>query len=572
MFNKVLLEQDKVRYNEFEKMKEMKKNKEVSKLYDYLSYKQSLTIHQEEMTEIWEILIKRVESVQNEKFFGGEFPEISNKIKEFCNNPSIDNELLKALKDIMIKIEFKSDMAAAFVKDLPMNCMRKILNNQRLPEYIKRMLIVTGLAGKKQYYEDITKRIMCYTENGKYEELLSVVVMHFGNDFSNIITNLKQKSVEYTKKIEKLEYELEKITAKDLEITKKRTRELEKKLEELKMKKKIHFEESRTLKLKSPMTEESSNMEKYDKEEEKLQNELEEIKIKKRLKAQFREHDGKFKTKEEGKKKSQMNAFELKILDEQSIIRSNMTEEEVSKMKEELEKVRKLKEQVQDEEKDFVEKNSELLKLKNLQKIDKDKYGLFSVFNYMLMIKEFKMDECYEETVKEFEFERQLGVLEYEYDIFKKTGSFLHLTVKEKLVKFEQKFKSQYHPQSKIETRKDFVTLKDWLNVRKVNSIETRIEKLKKKFPVVPHVPAVPQISTPPKHLGTKKEKHPKQMIGEDRGEASRMLRRAKSMDTISTKSSSGIHIGKAEKFSKSASFPSTDERKKLGKEKVMTT
>jgi len=31
----------------------------------------------------------------------------------------------------MIKIEFKSDMAAAFVKDLPMNCMRKILNNQR---------------------------------------------------------------------------------------------------------------------------------------------------------------------------------------------------------------------------------------------------------------------------------------------------------------------------------------------------------------------------------------------------------------------------------------------------------
>uniref|UniRef100_A0A915MN80 Uncharacterized protein n=1 Tax=Meloidogyne javanica TaxID=6303 RepID=A0A915MN80_MELJA len=91
---------------------------------------------------------------------------------------------------------------------------------------------------------------------------------------------------------------------------------------------------------------------------------------------------------------------------------------------------------------------------------------------------------------------------------------------------------------------------------------------LKKKFPVVPHVPAVPQISTPPKHLGTKKEKHPKQMIGEDRGEGSRMLRRAKSMDTISTKSSSGIHIGKAEKFSKSASFPSTDERKKLGSDR----
>nr|CAD2134153.1 unnamed protein product [Meloidogyne enterolobii] len=276
------------------------------------------------------------------KFFAGEFPEISNKIKEFCNNPSIDNELLKALKDIMIKIEFKSDMSAAFVKDLPMNCMRKILNNQRLPEYIKRMLIVTGLAGKKQYYEDITKRIMCYTENGKYEELLSVVVMHFGNDFSKIITNLKQKSDEYTKKIDKLEYELEKITAKDLEITKKRTRELEKKLEELKMKKKIHFEESRTLKLKSPMTEESSNMEEYVKEEEKLQNELEEIKIKKRLKAQFREHDGKFKTKEEGKDESQMSAKEKEIYHNQILNEMNIVEEEKIKKEKRIRKSAKI--------------------------------------------------------------------------------------------------------------------------------------------------------------------------------------------------------------------------------------
>jgi len=63
MFNAVLLE-----HND--------KNKEVDKLQDYLSYKQYLTINTREMTEIWEILIKRVESVQNEKFFGGEFPEV----------------------------------------------------------------------------------------------------------------------------------------------------------------------------------------------------------------------------------------------------------------------------------------------------------------------------------------------------------------------------------------------------------------------------------------------------------------------------------------------------------------
>nr|CAD2157982.1 unnamed protein product [Meloidogyne enterolobii] len=305
MFNKVLLEQDKVRYNEFEKMKEMKKNKQVSKLYDYLSYKQSLTIHQEEMTEIWEILIKRVESVQNDKFFAGEFPEIFNKIKEFCNDPSIDNELTKHLKDIMIRLEFKSDIAASFVKDFPKNCMRKILKNQRLPKYIKRMMIVSGFAGKDQYYDDITNRIMSYNENGKYEELLSMVVIHFGNDFSKIITILKQKLNEYKEKIEKLEDEIEEITAEDLDITKKRTKELEKKLEELKMMKEKHFEESRTLKLKSPMTEESSNREEYVKEEEKLKNELEEIKIKKRLKAQFREHDGNFQQKKKVKKNQQ---------------------------------------------------------------------------------------------------------------------------------------------------------------------------------------------------------------------------------------------------------------------------
>uniref|UniRef100_A0A915M9P5 Uncharacterized protein n=1 Tax=Meloidogyne javanica TaxID=6303 RepID=A0A915M9P5_MELJA len=485
-----------------------------------------------------------------EKFYN---IQISKKILEVCNDRTIDNSdeiLTEAFTEILINFEISSDIVSSFVKKFK-KCGKKIFKTQSneesqdplqnnnavhdgeredeeakikgLPQYIKKMLIVTGFAGNEQYYEDIAKRIMSYNEKEKYEgdnhinnipKLLSMVVIHFGNDFSEIITNLKQKSYEYTKKIEKLEDEIEKITAKDLEITKKRTKELEKKLKELKMMKEKHLEESRTLKLKSPMTEESSNIEEYVKEEEKLKNELEEIKIKKRLKAQFREHDGKFKTKEKAKDESAMSAKEKEIYHNQKLRELNMTEEEESKMKEESEKVRRLKDQVQDEERNFVEKNSELLKLKNLQKIDKDKYGLFSVFNYMLMIKEFNKDECYEESVKEFEFERQLGVLD-----------FLQLTVKEKLVKFEAKFKSQYHPQNKIVSRKDFVTLKDWLN----------------KFPAVPQVPAVPQISTSPKHLDIKKEKHPKQMIGEHRGEGSRMLRRAKSMDAISKMKSPGI-------------------------------
>jgi len=63
MFNAVLLE-----HND--------KNKEVDKLQDYLSYKQYLTINTREMTEIWEILIKRVESVENDQFFDGKFKEV----------------------------------------------------------------------------------------------------------------------------------------------------------------------------------------------------------------------------------------------------------------------------------------------------------------------------------------------------------------------------------------------------------------------------------------------------------------------------------------------------------------
>ncbi|CAK5100234.1 unnamed protein product [Meloidogyne enterolobii] len=235
-----------------------------------------------------------------------------------------------------------------------------------------------------------------------------MVVIHFGNDFSTIIAKMKQKLNENNGKMEKLEDEIEEITAKDRELTLKKTKELEKKLKELRAKKEKQGE--------------TSIVEENNEEEEKLKNELEEIKIKNSLKAQFREHDGKFSTKKEAKDELAMSAKEKEIYQNEKLKEVNMTEEEKLKRKEESEKVRKLKEEVKDEEKNFVEKNSELLKLKNLQNMDKDKFGLLSVFNYMVMIKEFKKDECYEETVKEFEFERQLGVLEYEYgkNIFNK--------------------------------------------------------------------------------------------------------------------------------------------------------
>ena len=69
-----------------------------------------------------------------------------------------------------------------------------------------------------------------------------------------------------------------------------------------------------------------------------------------------------------------------------------------------------MKEIVKNEEKPFLEKNSKILKIKNLSKFDGDKYGLLSFFKS----NEFKIN-CYGETEKENEIERKLGVLEYEY-------------------------------------------------------------------------------------------------------------------------------------------------------------
>ena len=44
-----------------------------------------------------------------------------------------------------------------------------IIFDKQFPEYMGRMLIISGLARKRDYYSDIADRMIKYIENGKYE-------------------------------------------------------------------------------------------------------------------------------------------------------------------------------------------------------------------------------------------------------------------------------------------------------------------------------------------------------------------------------------------------------------------
>nr|CAD2203384.1 unnamed protein product [Meloidogyne enterolobii] len=129
MFNNVLIKQDEAKYKEFEKIK---KNKKVSKLQDFLFYKQYLTINQREMTEIWDILINRIESVGNDQFFDEKFKESSEEILKLCEDPTKDNYdkvLTEAVTEILINFEMSSDIVSTFVKKFK-KCGKKIFETQ----------------------------------------------------------------------------------------------------------------------------------------------------------------------------------------------------------------------------------------------------------------------------------------------------------------------------------------------------------------------------------------------------------------------------------------------------------
>nr|CAD2157980.1 unnamed protein product [Meloidogyne enterolobii] len=56
------------------------------------------------------------------------------------------------------------------------------------------MLKITKLVGSGTYFKDIAKRTIEYIEKGKYDELLTLVVIHHGSDFVKIAKILKRMS------------------------------------------------------------------------------------------------------------------------------------------------------------------------------------------------------------------------------------------------------------------------------------------------------------------------------------------------------------------------------------------
>nr|CAD2134141.1 unnamed protein product [Meloidogyne enterolobii] len=637
MFNAVLLE-----HND--------KNKEVDKLQDYLSYKQYLTINQREMTEIWEILIKRVESVENDQFFDGKFKEISEKILKLCDDHTKDNYqevLTEAFTEILINFEMSSDIVSSFVKKFKkcgkknfqkllrmekvkliyrtiMLCMKEMKRMKELqikgelPEYMKRMLIITGFAGNEQYMEDTTNH------------LLSLVVIHYGNYFVKLLQILGEKMKNYREEGKTLHSEFSKTSIEDVGIYTQITNEIGGKLNELnknkeeifeRMKKKTGTEEEEILRnelkmleedeknlkikfnellmknrLKSDIREHEGNFrirkrklgnnevaimklqneqENLDKEVKLIENELE--KLDEEIKATEEEHlkDIKLKIEEKEKSKTEKNEKLKEIADKISALingeekelteeeenRLNLEEEKRVKLEEEQKlKLTELKEIVKNEEKPFLEKNSKILKIENLSKFDEDKYGLLSFFKS----NEFKIN-CYGETEKENEIEKKLDVLEYEYKdkLYNqnklKTNFFLIIHEKtiidKKFNEFESLFNGKYQPQSKVEKKKDFHTVKDWLNGRNSNSIENRISLLKKNF-------VLKVVSKPkPKQILNRMEKIKGHWF--DKGRKNSKFLKSKSMNEKILKKNPSLRL-KRKGVTKSASFPDNDERNKV--------
>nr|CAD2205251.1 unnamed protein product [Meloidogyne enterolobii] len=487
-------------------------------------------------------------------------------------------------------------------------------------------------------------------------ELLSLVLIHYGNDFVRLLQFLGEKMKKYKVEGKILQSEFSKTSIEDVGIYTQITNEMEGKLKELKkkkekiseeMKKKTGTEEEEKLKNELNMLEE---------DEKNLMIKFNELQMKNRLKSDIREYDGNFRIRKrrlgnnevvmmklqdeqenldkevklienelekldeeiKAAEGEQLKDIELKIEEKEkaktekneklkeiadkisalingndnttinsirertgSVLRElrshlgeekELTEEEENRLNLEQEKRLKLEEEqklklaelkeiVKNEEKPFLEKNSKILKIENLSKFDGDKYGLLSFFKS----NEFKIN-CYGETEKENEIERKLGVLEYEYkdklynqNKLKNTNFFLIINEKtiidKKFNEFETLFNGKYKPQSKIEKRKDFHTVKDWLNGRNMNSIENRISMLKKNF-------VLKVVSKPkPKKVLNKMEKIKGHWFG--KGRKNSKFYKSKSMNEKILKKNSSLKL-KRKDVTKSASFPDNDERNKI--------
>nr|CAD2134165.1 unnamed protein product [Meloidogyne enterolobii] len=124
---------------------------------------------------------------------------ISNQIISFCDNISniikgdlsidengVASSFTHAFAVLIINSDYKSESVSEFANEFFNKCIGESKDFQEtqkrkaklqrsitivgeskgleLPEYIKRMLIITGLAGKKKYREDLANRMKHYIE------------------------------------------------------------------------------------------------------------------------------------------------------------------------------------------------------------------------------------------------------------------------------------------------------------------------------------------------------------------------------------------------------------------------
>nr|CAD2188637.1 unnamed protein product [Meloidogyne enterolobii] len=172
------------------------------KLEKYLSDNKE---QQNENDAIWDILINRVKFVEkNTTFDKEEFDEMGKRTISLCkelNEKFIDKvvkeedliQLTSSIGVLLNSFEFMESSIYNFEE------CEGIIFDKQFPEYMGRMLIISGLARKRDYYSDIADRMIKYIENGKYEELLTFVVIHHGNNFVEIAKILKDKIITHEK-------------------------------------------------------------------------------------------------------------------------------------------------------------------------------------------------------------------------------------------------------------------------------------------------------------------------------------------------------------------------------------
>ncbi|KAF7623429.1 hypothetical protein Mgra_00010256 [Meloidogyne graminicola] len=250
--------------------KNYKKELKSSKLEIHLNFKKYLEEDKENI-KIWELLIKRINYVyKNELINEEEYNQIFKQILSLCedNNEINIQNLFENFEILLIKSGFASKSVDVFNENFLKNkCVKDILatNNKKLtiPDYIKQILTKTKLTGKGKYNENIFNRFKNYIDESKHEELLSLLLVHYGsNELFKIITLEngilfdEDKIEKYQLEVEEKNFEIKRINE---ELNKEKNKNLNRKLEIEKeinlfklvnIKKKEEFEEWLGLKCK----------------------------------------------------------------------------------------------------------------------------------------------------------------------------------------------------------------------------------------------------------------------------------------------------------------------------------